>query len=205
VRHPRGPRGDGPGCQASSRACRPVAAGFPHRLVPAPWLVAEVPAAPDRHTGERHVHAGHVYVATTASPRPARKPEHQVRWFTPADIASEPDISEDSRLLAAELLALAAQQPGPRFCWLPGQGRVTAAGSPAVATSDARPSPGGDGSARPQRLIVIRGNSASGKSAVAAGVRDKYGRGLAIVGLTDRWRRLRRSDQGSCVADMCGT
>jgi 8-oxo-dGTP pyrophosphatase MutT (NUDIX family) len=47
----------------------PVAAGFPHRLVPAPWLVAEVPA-PDRHTGERHVHAGHVYVATTASPAP---------------------------------------------------------------------------------------------------------------------------------------
>lgn len=96
-----------------------VPAGFPHRLVPAPWLVAEVPAAPDRHTGESHVHADHVYVATAATPSPIREPEHQVRWFTPADIASAPGISEDSRVLAAELLALAARQPRPQFCWPP--------------------------------------------------------------------------------------
>ncbi len=32
------------------------------------------------------------------------------------------------------------------------------------------------------RLIVIRGNSASGKSSVAQGLRDHYGRGIAIVG-----------------------
>ncbi|MCM2515825.1 D-alanyl-D-alanine carboxypeptidase family protein, partial [Streptomyces griseoincarnatus] len=32
------------------------------------------------------------------------------------------------------------------------------------------------------RLVVIRGNSASGKSSVAQGLRDHYGRGLAIVG-----------------------
>jgi predicted kinase len=34
----------------------------------------------------------------------------------------------------------------------------------------------------PARLIVIRGNSASGKSAVAAEIRRRHGRGLAIVG-----------------------
>jgi hypothetical protein len=36
---------------------------------------------------------------------------------------------------------------------------------------------------------VIRGNSASGKSEVAAGIRDKYGRGLAIVS-QDNLRRI---------------
>lgn len=97
----------------------PVPAGFPHRLAPAPWLVAEVPAAPDRHTGESHVHADHVYVATAATPSPAREPEHQVCWFTPADIVSAPGISEDSRVLAAELLALAARQPRSQFRWPP--------------------------------------------------------------------------------------
>jgi 8-oxo-dGTP pyrophosphatase MutT (NUDIX family) len=96
----------------------PVPAGFPHRLVPAPWLVAEVPV-PDRHTRESHVHADRVYVATTANPDPVREPQHQVRWFTPADIAMAPGISEDSRLLAIELLALATPQPDPQFRWLP--------------------------------------------------------------------------------------
>lgn len=32
------------------------------------------------------------------------------------------------------------------------------------------------------RLVVIRGNSATGKSSVAQGLRDHYGRGIAIVG-----------------------
>ncbi|MER5851889.1 hypothetical protein ABT126_33915, partial [Streptomyces sp. NPDC002012] len=31
------------------------------------------------------------------------------------------------------------------------------------------------------RLVVLRGNSASGKSSVAAGIRDRFGRGLAWV------------------------
>ncbi|MFI8166120.1 AAA family ATPase [Streptomyces sp. NPDC085931] len=31
------------------------------------------------------------------------------------------------------------------------------------------------------RLVVLRGNSASGKSSVAAGLREKFGRGLALV------------------------
>ncbi|MFI5685596.1 kinase [Streptomyces sp. NPDC051636] len=32
------------------------------------------------------------------------------------------------------------------------------------------------------RLVVLRGNSATGKSSVAVGIRDKFGRGLALVG-----------------------
>jgi predicted kinase len=45
------------------------------------------------------------------------------------------------------------------------------------------------------RLIVLRGNSASGKSSVAAEIRSRYGRGIAIVG-QDNLRRavLRERD-----------
>ncbi|GAB2859395.1 kinase [Streptomyces deserti] len=39
------------------------------------------------------------------------------------------------------------------------------------------------------RLVVLRGNSASGKSSVAAGLRDRFGRGLAMVG-QDNLRRI---------------
>ncbi|MEU9999158.1 AAA family ATPase [Streptomyces sp. NPDC050848] len=39
------------------------------------------------------------------------------------------------------------------------------------------------------RLVVLRGNSASGKSSVAAGLRERFGRGLALVG-QDNLRRL---------------
>ncbi|MGY0021624.1 AAA family ATPase [Streptomyces sp. cg35] len=39
------------------------------------------------------------------------------------------------------------------------------------------------------RLIVVRGNSASGKSSVAAGLRETFGRGLALVG-QDNLRRI---------------
>ncbi|MEU9339154.1 kinase [Streptomyces sp. NPDC048290] len=34
----------------------------------------------------------------------------------------------------------------------------------------------------PTQLLVLRGNSASGKSSVAAGLRARYGRGIALVG-----------------------
>ncbi len=45
------------------------------------------------------------------------------------------------------------------------------------------------------RLVVVRGNSASGKSSVATGIRDRFGRGLALVG-QDNLRRtvLRERD-----------
>jgi adenylylsulfate kinase-like enzyme len=39
------------------------------------------------------------------------------------------------------------------------------------------------------RLIVLRGNSASGKSSIAAGLRERFGRGLALVG-QDNLRRV---------------
>lgn len=39
------------------------------------------------------------------------------------------------------------------------------------------------------RLVVLRGNSASGKSSVAAGIRERFGRGLALVG-QDNLRRI---------------
>ncbi|WP_329153251.1 kinase [Streptomyces sp. NBC_01456] len=39
------------------------------------------------------------------------------------------------------------------------------------------------------RLVVLRGNSASGKSSVAAGLRERYGRGIALVG-QDNLRRV---------------
>jgi hypothetical protein len=46
------------------------------------------------------------------------------------------------------------------------------------------------------RLVVLRGNSASGKSSVAAGIRETFGRGLALVG-QDNLRRtvLRERDR----------
>lgn len=39
------------------------------------------------------------------------------------------------------------------------------------------------------RLVVVRGNSASRKSSVAAGLRERFGRGLALVG-QDNLRRI---------------
>ncbi|MFJ9362225.1 P-loop NTPase family protein [Streptomyces mirabilis] len=39
------------------------------------------------------------------------------------------------------------------------------------------------------RLVVVPGNSASGKSSVAAGLRESFGRGLAVVG-QDNLRRI---------------
>jgi adenylylsulfate kinase-like enzyme len=49
-------------------------------------------------------------------------------------------------------------------------------------------------------LIMLRGNSASGKSAIAAAIRERYGRGIAIVG-QDNLRRvvLREHDQPGAV------
>jgi hypothetical protein len=44
-------------------------------------------------------------------------------------------------------------------------------------------------SPREARLIVIRGNSASGKSTIATAIRERYGRGLAIVS-QDNLRRV---------------
>ena len=118
-----------------------------------------------------------------------RHAEHQVRWFTPADISTAPEVSEDSRTLSIRLLALAAPQPGPGFQWPPGTGRGTPAGREAGGITEVPSARTGCNSRGFARLIVIRGNSASGKSAVAAEMRGRHGRGLAIVG-QDNLRRV---------------
>ncbi|MGW9076496.1 kinase [Streptomyces kronopolitis] len=42
------------------------------------------------------------------------------------------------------------------------------------------------------RPVVLRGNSASGKSSVAAGLRERYGRGIALVGQDNLRREVLR-------------
>lgn len=42
------------------------------------------------------------------------------------------------------------------------------------------------------RLIVLRGNSGAGKSSIAVGVRDRYGRGIALVGQDNLRRTILR-------------
>ena len=146
-------------------------AGFPHQPVPAPWWTAESSVAPDGHTRERHVHVDHVFAAVARQPGSGRA-EHKVRWFTAADLATVPGISPDSRLLAASLLERARQAPG-LF-------RLTASGD-GLAPDGSRSRGGSVPGAFPA-LVVIRGNSASGKSAVAAAIRARHAaRDLAIV------------------------
>ncbi|MFJ9846177.1 AAA family ATPase [Kitasatospora sp. NPDC101155] len=51
------------------------------------------------------------------------------------------------------------------------------------------PAAGAPAGSAETRLVVVRGNSASGKSSVAAGIRDRFGRGLAVVA-QDNLRRV---------------
>lgn len=53
----------------------------------------------------------------------------------------------------------------------------------------------GNAGPEPAKLIVLRGNSASGKTSVATGIRNRYGRGIAIIS-QDNLRRtvLRERD-----------
>jgi uridine kinase len=55
-------------------------------------------------------------------------------------------------------------------------------------------------SAASTKLILVRGNSGSGKSTIAAGIRAVYGRGIAIVG-QDNLRRevLRERDRAGAA------
>lgn len=146
----------------------PPPAGFPHQAVTAPWWVSEMPASADRHTPSRHVHLDHVFLAIAENRPPAGDAAHEVAWFTEADAATAEGISEDARL---QVLAL--------FGYLAGRSRLPA--PPACGTG--RTGSGGT------RLAVLRGNSASGKSSVAAEVRRRYGRGIAIVS-QDHLRRV---------------
>ena len=60
-----------------------------------------------------------------------------------------------------------------------------------------RPAPGSS------KLIVVRGNSGSGKSAIAAGLRAAHGRGIAIVG-QDKLRRVVLRDRDAAGAPNIG-
>ena len=149
----------------------PHPAGFPHQAVPTPWWTAEFPAAPDNHTRELHVHVDHVFAAVAGQPGPGRA-EHKVRWFTAADLGTVPGISRDSRLLASSLLERARQ--------VPGLFRIADSSDGPAPGSPRRTSPSVPGAF--PALVVIRGNSASGKSAVAATIRARHAaRDLAIV------------------------
>ncbi len=162
----------------------PPPAGYPHPRPPGPWWTSEAPASADRYTGERHVHLDHLYLAIAPSDVPAREPEHEVRWLTEAELTTAGDVSEDSRLQAAAAFAV-----------------ITGQAPPPVAPSPVA-GPGGTGSGD-TRLVIVRGNSATGKSTVAAGIRERHGRGLAVVG-QDNLRRvvLRERDKpgGASIA-----
>ena len=51
-------------------------------------------------------------------------------------------------------------------------------------------------------LIVIRGNAASGKSSTAQGIRERYGRGIAIVGQDNIRRNILREQDMAGAANI---
>lgn len=91
----------------------PLPEGYPHPVTPAPWWTVTMPAAPDNHTGEPHVHVDFIYVAVADSADPVQAPECDVRWLGAAQIDDEPGVSEDARLQAKHVLACAADSTGP--------------------------------------------------------------------------------------------
>jgi 8-oxo-dGTP pyrophosphatase MutT (NUDIX family) len=81
-----------------------VPAGYPHKVLCAPWWITEMRASPDSHTASPHVHVDHVFAAVASSAQPAGAPAHAVRWFSRSGVTEEPGISQDSRLQVLELL-----------------------------------------------------------------------------------------------------
>jgi 8-oxo-dGTP pyrophosphatase MutT (NUDIX family) len=84
----------------------PLPVGYPHGQLPAPWWTVEMPAAPDRHTPEEHVHVDHMYVALYVADE--RAPETRVWWVGERELAEALDVPEDVRLPAKELFAAPA-------------------------------------------------------------------------------------------------
>ncbi|MEV4252855.1 NUDIX domain-containing protein [Spirillospora sp. NPDC049652] len=76
-------------------------AGFPHTLVPGPWMIVGMEASPDNHTPAPHVHQDHVFCAVWVED--VQEPETRVRWMTEAEVAGTPDLPEDTRLQAQVL------------------------------------------------------------------------------------------------------
>ncbi|MGA5819947.1 NUDIX domain-containing protein [Kitasatospora sp. NPDC094028] len=85
----------------------PTPASFPHRPVPAPWWICEGGASPDSHTSTPHTHVDHIYLALvdTASAAAEQRADHQLTWFAHSRLTTDPTVSEDSRLLALQLMA----------------------------------------------------------------------------------------------------
>ena len=126
-----------------------------------------------------HIHVDYVYLAVAPTTRAGAAAAHQVRWFTADELAMASGIADDSRLQATDLFTRVNSLPP----------------SPSTAPARTDAEVGAATKSQNTRLIVLRGNSASGKSSVAAGIRDRYGRGIAIVA-QDNLRRtvLRERD-----------
>ncbi|WP_432137144.1 NUDIX hydrolase [Streptomyces sp. bgisy154] len=84
-------------------------AGAPHPLVAAPWWVQELTVSPDNHTRQPHIHIDHLFLAVAEGAGPVSEPVHEVRWFTEAEIAEQPDIAEDLRVQAKDLFGRVAE------------------------------------------------------------------------------------------------
>lgn len=84
----------------------PFPAAFPHLPVPAPWWICEGAASPDGHTPVPHVHVDHVFLALArAAEHPLdHAPDHHLEWFARERLARDPSVSQDSRLLALQLM-----------------------------------------------------------------------------------------------------
>ncbi|MFE2727126.1 NUDIX domain-containing protein [Kitasatospora sp. NPDC059327] len=83
-------------------------AGAPHAGVPVPWWVVEFPVSPDNHTGERHVHVDHLFLALAEGDGPVQEPVHEVRWLSEAEVAQDPEVADDLRVYAKELFRFVA-------------------------------------------------------------------------------------------------
>jgi 8-oxo-dGTP pyrophosphatase MutT (NUDIX family) len=81
----------------------PLPAGYPHPRMAPPWWVVEMAASPDNHTAGRPLHLDHVFVGLHAGD--IGVPETRVRWMPEPELARAPDVPEDVRLPARDLLA----------------------------------------------------------------------------------------------------
>lgn len=120
-------------------------------------------------------------------------------WF-PFDALPAPMVAYCRAGLDAyrsgQLMAVHFQGPGDPIPYLPEADRyrpvqavVPGQAGPDAGEHQFTPGPRLIVGSEATRLVVVRGNSASGKSSVAAGIRDRFGRGLAVVG-QDNLRRV---------------
>ncbi len=100
-----------------------------------------------------------------AGPVTNREPDKcsELEWW-PLEALPDPTVA----YTAAALAEIAAGRPLSVFGW-PTTGTAADPSATAVGSSESR-------------LVIVRGNSASGKSSIAAGLREAFGRGLAVVG-----------------------